>query len=255
MKTPFELFKKPGKYITLFIMILILPLALKAQEPIYKKGDRVEALPYGSKWLKATIVVVDMSAKAAVVKMDVEKDYSGAQKEYTTHINNIRPLSETAEEKEMQEVKFKVVEKNIVKLRVDENNTVLADRPILNCPVEQKRVKNGTAPNSKLLTQLIRCIWERPASVGSDGAVTMDLTPLIIGSPRRFNPRTDLGGNPNTIVYPVKTNYIQKTFYRERIIIDKYEGVFNCSIDSFGEWKCGMAANKRTDSKIVPVRE
>ena len=215
----------------------------------------MEAKPVSS-WKKATIVAIDMSANAAVVRMDDEKDYTGAQREYTTHINNVRPLNETAEEKQTQAVKQAAADKTIVKLRVDENNTVLADREILACPVEQKPVKNGTRPNPQLLGKLIRCIWEKPAREGMDGAVTMDLTPLQIGAPRRWNPRTDLGGSARTIVYPVKTTYTQKTFYRERTIVDEYTGVFNCSIDPFGEWKCGMAENKRKgESKSIPVKK
>ncbi len=137
-----------------------------------------------------------------------------------------------------------------------QNNTVLADREILNCPVEQKRVKNGTRPDPQLVGKLIRCIWEKPATTGMDGAVTMDLTPLQIGTPRRWNPRRDLGGSASTIVYPVKTTYTQKTFYRERTVVDEYTGVFNCSIDPVGEWKCGMAENKRKgESKSIPVRQ
>jgi hypothetical protein len=89
-----------------------------------------------------------------------------------------------------------------------------------------------------------------------DGAVTMDLTPLQIGTPRRWNPRTDLGGSARTIVYPVKTTYTQKTFYRERIVVDEHFGVFNCSINPFGEWACGMVDNKRKgESKSIPVRQ
>ncbi len=100
------------------------------------------------------------------------------QREYTTHINNLRPLNETAEEKQTQVAKQSQADKTVVKLRVGENNTVLAEREILKCPVEQKPVKNGTRPNTHLLGKLIRCIWEKPARTGMDGAVTMDLTPL-----------------------------------------------------------------------------
>jgi len=229
-----------------------LPAAAQDQ-PIYKVGDRVEAKPISS-WKKATIVAIDMSASAAVVRMDDEKDYTGAPREYTTHINNLRPLQETEAEKQTQIAK-QAADKTIVKLRVDENNTVQADREILDCPVEQKPVKKGTRPNSLLLGKLIRCLWEKPARSGMDGAVTMDLTPLQIGAPRAWNPRRDLGGSAGTIVYPVKTIYTQKTFYRERIVVDEYTGVFNCSIDAFGEWKCGMAENKRKgETKSIPVR-
>jgi hypothetical protein len=229
--------------------------AIAQDQPTYKVGDRVEAKPVSS-WKKATIVAIDMSASAVVVRMDDEKDYTGAQREYTTHINNLRPLQETAAERQTQAAKQAVADKTVVKLRVDENNTVLADREILDCPVEQKSVKKGTRPNAQLLGKLIRCIWEKPARTGMDGAVTMDLTPLQIGAPRAWNPRRDLGGSAGTIVYPVKTTYTQKTFYRERIVVDEYMGVFNCSINPFGEWGCGMAENKRKgESKSIPVRQ
>lgn len=237
-------------------------ISISAQEErTYNVGDRVEADPIGlEKWRKATVIKVLRTPAGSVggyvIRMDDEKEYTGAPMEYTTSANHLRLLNETAEEKQTQAVKQAATEKNVVKLRVDENNTVLADREILDCPVEQKPVKNGTRPNSQLLGKLIRCLWEKPAREGMDGAVTMDLTPLQIGTPRRWNPRTDLGGSAGTIVYPVKTTYTQKTFYRERTIVDEYTGVFNCSIDPFGEWKCGMAENKRKgESKSIPVKK
>jgi len=242
--------------VTAITIIIGATIPVSAQgQPIYKVGDRVEAKPVSS-WKKATIVAIDMSANAAVVRMDDEKDYTGAQREYTTHINNLRPLNETAEEKQTQVAKQTQADKTVVKLRVGENNTVLAEREILKCPVEQKPVKNGTRPNTQLLGKLIRCIWEKPARTGMDGAVTMDLTPLQIGTPRAWNPRRDLGGSAGTIVYPVKTTYTKKYFYRERTEVDEYTGVFNCSINSFGEWACGMAENKRKgETKSIPVRQ
>ncbi|MDQ3800422.1 MAG: hypothetical protein M3384_13320 [Acidobacteriota bacterium] len=242
--------------VAVITIIIGASLPTSAQDqPTYKVGDRVEAKPVSS-WKKATIVAIDMSASAAVVRMDDEKDYTGAQKEYTTHINNLRPLQETAEEKQTQAAKQAAADKNVVEKRVDANNTVLADREILACPVEQKAVKKGSRPNSLLLSKLIRCLWEKPAREGMDGAVTMDLTPIQIGAPRAWNPRRDLGGSAGTIVYPVKTTYTRKTFYRERTEVDEYTGVFNCSIDPFGEWKCGMAENKRKgESKSIPVKK
>ncbi len=228
-------------------------------KPTLKVGDRVEALPSGTKWVKGTIVNIHLNygeVNAIEVRVDDEKDYTGAQRVYTTHVNNVRPLTETTAEKQTQAAKQAIADKNVLKLRVDENNTVLADREILDCPVEQKPVKKGTRPNSLLLGKLIRCLWEKPARSGMDGAVTMDLTPLQIGAPRAWNPRRDLGGSAGTIVYPVKTTYTQKTFYRERIEVREYTGVFNCSINPFGEWACGMAENKQKgETKSIPVRK
>ena len=138
------------------------------QQPTYKVGDRVEASVLSLKedkyYKKATIVAIDMSVSAVVVRMDDEKDHTGAQKEYTTHIKNLRPLQETAAEKQAQAAKQAIADKNVEKLRVDENNTVLADRELLDCDnIKQKPAKNGAPPDPKLLDKLIRCIWEKPA--------------------------------------------------------------------------------------------
>ena len=246
-------------------MILISGIAFTAsgqEQPTYKVGDRVEADPIGlEKWRKATIIKIlrtpSGSVGGYVVRMDDEKEYTGAPMEYTTHAGHLRLLNETAEEKQTQAAKQTLTDKSFGKLRVDENNTVLADRELLDCDnIKQKPAKNGTRPDAKLLDKLIRCLWEKPARESMDGAVTMDLTPLQIGVPRKWNPRRDLGnGNLNTLVYPVKTTYTQKTFYRERTVVDEYTGVFNCNVDPFGAWKCGMAENKRKgESKSIPVR-
>ena len=83
-------------------------------QPTYKVGDRVEAKPI-STWKKATVVAIDMSANAAVVSMDDEKDYTGAPRQYATHINNLRPLQETAAEKQPQAAKQAADDNNVDK--------------------------------------------------------------------------------------------------------------------------------------------
>jgi len=48
---------------------------------------------------------------------------------------------------------------------------------------------------------------------GVDGAVTVDITSLQIGAPRKWILHGDIGteGSLGTIVYPIKTTYTQKT--------------------------------------------
>lgn len=150
-------------------------------------------------------------------------------------------------------------DKNGGELLVDENNTVLADRELLNCDnIEQKPVKNGARPDAKLLEKLIRCLWERPSEKGLDGARTVDLTPLQIGAPRKWVEYKDIGsgGNANTTVYPVKTTYTWRTFYRSKIQEIVSVGVFNCYVDTFGEWKCGLSDSKQKgETKDIPVQQ
>lgn len=137
---------------------------------------------------------------------------------------------------------------------VDEHGTLSADRPLLSCPVEQESVKPGARPNPKVIAEVIRCLWEKPAPKGMDGAATIDLGPLQIGTPRKWNPRSDLGsGNLDTDVYPVKTKYTWKTFYRMKTVVRESLAIFNCYVNAFGEWQCGLAQTiKDGESVSIP---
>lgn len=86
----------------------------------------------------------------------------------------------------------------------------------------------------------------------------VDLTPLQIGAPRKWIPRQDIGsgGTPDTLVWAVKTTYTWRTFYRSRIQEGVYVGVFNCYVNTFGEWQCGSADSKQKgETKDIPVQQ
>ncbi len=128
------------------------------------------------------------------------------------------------------------------KVTVDANNTLSADRPIQVCPVKQPPVRNGARPDTTLLKAIIRCHkGEKPAEKGFDGAVTIDVTALQVGTPRPWNARQDSGnGQSGTTVYPVKATYTEKTFYRGRTAVAAdWIRVLNFYVNAFGEWQIG----------------
>jgi len=133
------------------------------------------------------------------------------------------------------------VDKSIGKVTVDENNTLSADRPILECPVEQTKVKNGARPNAELLKKIIRCDkGEKPAEKGFDGAVTVDVTALQIGASRPWIYSRDIGGKPGITIYPVKVTYTVKTFYRSRTEVNEnWIRIINFYVNEFDEWQSG----------------
>lgn len=91
-----------------------------------------------------------------------------------------------------------------------------AERAVLECPVQQKQVGNGARPDLELFKKLVRCKkGEKPAEEGSEGAVTVDVTSMQVGTPRPWSYRQDQGsGKVGTSVYPAKTTYTIKTLYR-----------------------------------------
>lgn len=138
---------------------------------------------------------------------------------------------------------------------VDADNTLSADRPILGCPITQSRVSNGAKPNLELFKKIIRCNKrEKPAYKGYDGAVTVDVTSIEAGTPRKWQYLRDIGGGPGVIIYPVKTTFTYKTFYRSSTeVSENWIRIINFFVNEFGEWTTGSEESIRMgDIKNIP---
>lgn len=119
---------------------------------------------------------------------------------------------------------------------------VSAERPVLACPLEQKKVSKSAKPDPELFKKIIRCHkGERAVVPHAEGPVTIDVTALQVGSPRKWSYRQDSGsGDENTLVYPVKATYTERTYYRTRTELgEDWIRVLNFYVDSFGEWRIG----------------
>ncbi len=219
----------------------------------YQVGQRVECDSAGiGKYEKGTIVAFDQfdAPDAADLYYRVRLD-SLMRSRSVCRLERMRPLDNTAGDVDpMAKAR---------KLRTDEDGTVLADRELLDCDNSaQPKAQNGARPNAVLMNKLIRCLFEKPARKGTDGAVTMDLTPLQIGAARKWILYQDIGSgaNTNTLVYPIKTTYTLKTFYRTRITEKVENAVFNCYVTTFGEWSCGLGESKQKgELREIPVKE
>ncbi len=124
----------------------------------------------------------------------------------------------------------------------------LAPRPIDDCRIEQGPAQNGQKPDETLVRRLITCLWERAANPGMDGAVTVDIGSLKIGSARNWVVKSDIGpADLDTRVWPVATRYTRSTHYRTRTSISEADAVFNCFVTNFGSWQCGLGQTVRSE--------
>jgi hypothetical protein len=135
-------------------------------------------------------------------------------------------------------------EKTVVpvgKVTVDADNTLSADRPTLQCPVQQSRVSSLAKPDLELFKKIIRCNkGEKAASKGYDGAVTVDVTAIQLGTPRKWQYVRDIGGKPGITIYPVKATFTYKTFYRSSTeVSENWIRIINFHVNEFGEWTSG----------------
>lgn len=213
----------------------------------FKPGDRVECDASGiNDWLKGTVLAFKENDNPGL-----EKDKSGKY----FYIHRVR-LDKYASTKPDGGLCFTdrtrllsgvdaappPVDNSVGKVTTDADNTLSADREILDCPVEQRKAANGSRPSAELLKKIVRCDkGELPAQKGLDGAVTVDVTALSIGAPRAWSPLADSGdGKRGTAVFPVKVTYTVKTFYRTRTAVEEnWIRVINFYVNSFGEWQSG----------------
>ena len=238
---------------SLGIMPFAMALSAHAQTPKFKEGDRVEVdiihvdvdhggNPAYQRWKKGTILQADTGTNKRYV---IQLDPLPGQ---TPVIHTIPLYDETCCIRPFGGAAPTILTD---KLRVDENETVLADRELLDCENLKHAGRNGSPPPPELIKKLIRCLFEKPSPVGQDGATTMDITDFTIGGPHRWVTGIDSGqGTENTMVYPVHVRWNTKKFLRDRNDrVTDAEGTFTCFADAVNLWQCGFATGPHKDGK------
>lgn len=220
----------------------------------YKIGDRVECDRTGRQaWEKGTVVPLRKTdfqdGRIYRVLLD---SYSKAGLYLDGHdctVESMRLLAGAAP------FKAQTTAIPVGPATVDGDNTLSADRPIMECPVPQTKVSNGARPNIELFKQIIRCRkGEKPARTGSDGAVTVEVTSLAAGATRPWEYGRDMGGKPGTIIHPMKATFHYKTFYRSSTQVSQnWISIINFYVNAFGEWETGSEESiKMGDTVNVP---
>jgi hypothetical protein len=243
----------------------------RAQQPKYKVGDRVEidtlmsSDPRNATYKRGTIVEIDNknpADKAYIVVLDSKPNYRMRYiiRDYTKHW--IRDIQGDAATTNVSNTNDQLTALNAKtesgKARVDGNNTLLADRELLDCKnLKAGPARNGQPPPTELIKKLIRCTFERPADPGQDGARTMDIGGFTADGKRRWDRREYQGMHATaaTIVYIFHVKYNKKTFYRTSTETETgSERNFACYVDGT-EWYCGTAAGgvKDGEKKTIPV--
>jgi hypothetical protein len=210
----------------------------------YKTGDRVECdtTETGKWWTKGTIMPFQKGDFGGGQEPDgswyhFKADYNGV--EYPCKPSFIRPL---AEAKTTAKTKAQPKPQNV---KTDEEDNTMPD-VALECPVEQKKVKNGAKIGAELAKKIIRCKkGEKSVEEGDEGAVTVEISALQIGAARPWSYAQDSGnGKVGTQVYPVKATYTVKTHYRKATEVEEgWVRIFNFYVNAFGEWEIGSEEN------------
>ena len=238
--------------VTALVCLFATDLSVRAQEKTdYKLGDRVECDPSWGKYYKGTVVKVARENWMYRIKFDYDGTVATLNQELPCLVNQMRPLQGGGGADKPVEANKNV---NKPKTNSPKDFTTLADREPIDCPIEQQQVRPNARPDTELLKKVIRCLYERRAPAGMDGAKTVDITAFQIGTARKWRPLDDIGsGNLNTMVHPIKVTWIEKTFYQSYTQQIDSISMFNCYVNAVGEWECGLAQRiKQGETKRTP---
>jgi hypothetical protein len=100
---------------------------------------------------------------------------------------------------------------------------------------------DGKSANEKTFRGVIRRLWEKEASAGSDGAVTLTFQKVVVGAPRAWRPTaTDAysQADPRKPIYPVRATFATCTDYKTAIAKRKMERIYDCFVHKTGGWQC-----------------
>jgi len=212
----------------------------------YHSGDRVECeitgtLP-GKYWMKGTVMPFQKGDFGPGMEPDgswfrVKADANRV--EYPCKPEHIRPIAEAKTNK--QENKVEEPEATNQAMKEDKDDPAGA-ADFLDCPVEQRKVKNGSGPNAELFKKIIRCSrGEKAVEKGDEGAVKVEVSAIQIGTSRPWSYSQDIGNaKPGTVIFPVKTTYTVKTLYRKATEVqENWIRIVNFYVNAFGEWQIG----------------
>lgn len=242
-------------YLSLAVMSLIIlftarsEISAQTETANYKAGDRVECEvtgnPKGKWWTKGTIQPFKDGDFGAGIEPDgswFRFKADSNKVEYPCKPDVLRPLAQT---KTTAQTKTQPKPQNAE--TEAEDNTM--PNVALECPIEQKKVKNGAKLNAELAKKIIRCKkGEKAVEEGDEGAVTVEISAIQIGAARPWSYAQDSGnGKVGTLVYPVKATYTVKTHYRKATEIEAgWIRVFNFYVNAFGEWAIGSEENVKS---------
>lgn len=245
--------KRPSFPLAASCLFVVCNLTLSAAaqnnaQPQFRVGDRVTVSPTGlqaAQYWRTCIITSPLQSNAYGVRCDPQ--HSGqTPDDYNVLPNWVKPLA-TGDPRAAKPT-YETQKKHAAA-----DGTVLADRLFVNCNADQpKKYKNGDSIPPELAKGLIQCLWEKPANPGMDGAVTVDIDSMDIGRPRTWVYQQDMGqgiADLNTRVWPIDVKWTWKTYYRTRTHVIVEEDIFNCYVNAFGKWSCGLGQRVKEISK------
>ena len=235
-------------------LVLVLGCWISSAQPSpYKPGDRVDVdvimagAPERSMWRPGTVKAVENGQ--LVIATDPVTDAGGRTMGIPLHSLSkwVRPSKQQAPETKGPPAATGPGPSAAVPPAV---RAAVPIEGILNCPIEQPKVAQGSRPDPQVLTSVIRCLWEVRGQSPAEKSVKVDVHALEIGASRACVPREDFGcGASGHKIFPALVRWTKSDYYPRSVQWSENDSVFNCFVNAFGKWECGLGQRIR-DGKL-----
>lgn len=219
----------------------------------HKPGDRVECNTVGSldaryeKYFeKGTVMEFRPNDQPDGSWYRVKADSNKV--EYYCRVEHIRPITGGATKTATKPTKTTKPAEPVREPEEEETGDT-DGYDFVDCPVAQRQARNGARPAVELVKKIIRCAkGEKAVEAGDEGAVTVEISAVTIGTARPFSYSQDMGNaKPGTIVHPVRATYTITTHYRTATEVEEgWIRIFNFYVNAFGEWAIGSQENVKS---------
>lgn len=233
-----------------------------AQTVRYKPGDRVEVdvimagAPERGMWRAGAVKSLDTEAREVIVATDGATDNGGRNIgiPFQSAAKWIRPSAQppptTAPSAAGAPPRSPVPQAKApaagTPSAAPAQPSAAQPQGILACPIDQPKVAQGSRPDQQLLSKVIRCLFEVQAQSAAERSIKIDIHSLEIGNSRDCIPREDFGcGLSGHKLFPALVRWTKTDYYAYSIQWSDNESVFNCFVNAFGKWECGLGQRIR----------
>lgn len=104
-----------------------------------------------------------------------------------------------------------------------------------------------STPTEEDIGNALKTFYEKPAQPGLDGAVTVEIKSVKIGTQRKWH--YDDGGDatPDTDLWPARVHLLIRTHYRTRTLVWDWDYPFTVFQNGLREWQVGITSGAKKD--------
>ena len=103
------------------------------------------------------------------------------------------------------------------------------------------------APTEQEIAQSLKALYEKSASPGSDGAVTVEVKSVKLGAKRKWHYEDGGDATPDTDLWSARVRLLIRTHYRTRTLVWDWDEPCAAFQNGLGEWQVSFTSGAKQE--------